>query len=107
MADNEPAPEKKPVRYIRSREFRNVYTNSFRMRATANDVGVNFGYQSELPNDETVLQDEVEIIMTPLTVKFLTLVLQSIVDDIEKQAGQKIEIPAEMLEQFKERQKTP
>jgi hypothetical protein len=92
MADSDPKPEateeaEKPVRLVRAPNFRAAYANTFRVRLGNNDVGIAFGYQTEIPN-QTVIQDEVEVVLTPAVFKFLSLALTGAVQNIEKVFGE-------------------
>jgi hypothetical protein len=102
MADDPkptPIPAKPLARIGRSKDFRVVYTNSFRFRASHADVAVCFSYQTELPGDQTILQDEVEVVLVPSTLKLLQMAINDNVEAIEKVLGT-ITLPPEVLEQL-------
>jgi hypothetical protein len=69
------------------------------MRASHTDVALTFSYQTELPGDQAVLQDEVEIVLTHSTFKVITMGMQDNLEAVEKAVGT-IGIPAEVLEQM-------
>jgi hypothetical protein len=100
MADD-PKPteavQKPMARFTRTKDFRVTYANTFRIRLSAYDIGIAFGYQTEIPNDQAILQDEVEVVLTPLIMKVLRLALEDTVEAIEKAIGV-IQLPQEVVE---------
>lgn len=100
--DPKPRPDaQKGGTYTRAKDFRVVYTNSFRLRIAQGEVAIAFGYQSELANDKSILTDEVEVVMAPLGIKFMVEALGQAVKEMEKQFGP-IELPEELKERLAE-----
>jgi hypothetical protein len=98
MTDDTTSPAAKtPPRLIRSKDFRVVFANTFRVRSSISDIGVAFGYMTELPGDQTIVQDEVEVVFTPAMLKLLKIALDDNIENIEKIIGT-IQLPAEILE---------
>jgi hypothetical protein len=97
MADDTTPPATKTSRLIRSKDFRVIFTNNFRIRASTSDIGIAFSYTTELPGDQTIVQDEVELVFTPIMLKVLRLALDDNIEHIEKIIGP-IQLPAEFLE---------
>ena len=86
--------------------FRTVFSNTFRFRASHNDIGVTFGYATQIPGptpnvERNILQDEVEVVLTPLTLKLLKIALDDNLEAIEKAIGT-IQLPQEMLDALAE-----
>jgi len=52
-----------------------------------------------MPNSQPLITDEVEVIMTPIALKFLSEALKANVAVIEKQIGE-IALPKELAEQL-------
>lgn len=96
MADDPktPAPQ---VRLVKSSDFRNVYFNTFRIRVGGPDVSSTLGFQSQTPNGQPLITDEVEIIMTSAVLKFFAESLLAHVRAIEKEIGE-IQLPADIKE---------
>jgi hypothetical protein len=103
-ADPKAAPLPLPHTILRGNSFRAVYANTFRVR-TGNDVSITFGYQTDAPGvfapgtiAQSLITDEAEIIMTPLTLKVLHRSLGDNSEIMERALGQAIEIPAQLAE---------
>jgi hypothetical protein len=92
--DTKDAP--KAARLLRAPNFKNAYSNTFRIRIGDNDISIAFGYQTEVL-DQVILQDEVEVVLTPRTFKVLALAIGPILEDIEKQMGT-IAVPQEIID---------
>jgi Protein of unknown function (DUF3467) len=94
----------KNPRLVRSLSFRTAYANTFRLRIGAQELSVTFGYQNEVPgptgSPQHIIQDEVEIVFTPLTFKLLAHGLQDAVQNYEKAIGE-IVFPAPLVEALK------
>jgi hypothetical protein len=111
MADN-PKPEvaakpARPVRLLRSKDFRAIFSNTFRIRNNGYDVGVAFGYQSEIPSgpvldnqSQAIITDEVEVVLTPAALKLFYIALSQNIEAIEAVTGKPIELPQAMLDQM-------
>jgi hypothetical protein len=103
---------------VQSKDYRTIYSNSFRLRMGDNDIGMSFSYQTQRPAEgdqnlimtrlEPVVQDEAEVIVTPRQLKYMSEVLKRAVIDFENRFGE-IVLPSVMTAQFelmdKERQK--
>lgn len=109
MADDPKPAETKPVqsvRFLRSKDFRNVFANTFRMRNNGYDVGIAFGYQSEIPSagplaanqSQVILTDEVEVAMTPVALKLLHMAILQNIEAIEAVNGKPIDLPQALLD---------
>jgi hypothetical protein len=107
MADDSKQTELKqtPIQMVRNKDFRVAFSNTFRFRASPNDIGITFGYATQVPavggGERNILQDEVEVVLTPTTLKLLKIALDDNVEAIEKAIGT-IQLPQEMLEAIAE-----
>ena len=102
MPEDDPKAEQsqeKPARLLRAPNFRVAYSNTFRIRLGNQDVGIAFGYHTEIPN-QTIVQDEVEVVLTPQVFKILSLALPEVLGNLEKVCGE-IAVPSETLEMLK------
>jgi hypothetical protein len=102
MADETKAPDapKPPIRVGRAKDFRVVYTNTFRVRLSSADLSITFGYQTEIPTptgDQALIQDEVEVVFNPLSLKLFQMAMVDAVEGLEKSIGP-INIPQEILD---------
>ena len=89
---------------VRNKDFRTAFSNTFRFRANPTDIGITFGYATQLPTptgERNILQDEFEVVLTPSTLKLLKLALDDNVEAIEKIIGT-IQIPQEILDALAE-----
>jgi hypothetical protein len=89
--DHSKSPQLAPpsIRLSRSKEYRTIYSNTFRAKMGSTEIGVVFGYQTEIPGvGDNVIIDEAEIVMTTTTLKVLYLALRDFVEVIENAAGQ-------------------
>lgn len=96
--------KKTPIRMLRSKDFRAVYANTFRVRAGTGDIGIAFGYQTEVPSqsgDQSIIQDEIEIVVTPQVLKLLQLAIDDNVSALEKVIGP-IALPPGLVEALAE-----
>ena len=75
----------KPI--IQSKEFRTVFINAFRMRATENDITLTMAAELDDAKGNAFIQDEIRAIMTPRSIKVLMLLLNNVVANIEKKFG--------------------
>src|ERR1700730_10762841 len=89
-----------PPRIIRAKEYRTIYTNTFRVRIGDNDVGLIIGYQTQAPNDQMLVQDEAEIVVTPRQLKFMAQMFGRVVEDIESVIGEVV-LPEQMKEDIR------
>jgi Protein of unknown function (DUF3467) len=104
MTDEAPKPATEAVRQarlIRTASFRTAYSNTFRIRLGTNDVGLTFGYQTEMPNNQAVVIDEAEIVFTPPLFKVLSHAIAEAVKGMESAFGE-IELPEEMQQALKD-----
>ena len=111
MADDQKPEPPRPVRLIRSKEFRVAYANTFRFRTTVNDVGIAFGYNTELPSEligglpqaqQTLIQDEVEVVVTPSVLKVLHMAMTDNIEALEVELGAPIPVPQEVVDALAE-----
>jgi Protein of unknown function (DUF3467) len=101
MVDAPKAPTP-PLRLMRAKDFRVAFSNTFRFRLSNTDVGLAFGYQTEIPgpqsgSSQALIQDEVEIVMTPFTLKLLQKAISDNIEILEKQIGT-IQLPQELVD---------
>lgn len=83
---------------VRSKDFRVIYSNAFRMRVGENDIGMVIGYATNLPTEERpVVQDEAEIVVTPRQLKYMSRMIERAVQDIEAVFGE-IALPEYMAD---------
>ena len=105
MADDpKPAAIKPQSGLLRSKDFRTVYANTFRIRASQADLGIAFGYATEVPSttgDRIIIQDEVEVVITPSTLKLLKMAVDDNLENLEKVIGT-IQLPQEILDALAE-----
>src|SRR6266403_1079748 len=88
------------VQMVRNKDFRTAFSNTFRFRASATDIGITFGYSTQIPGpggERDILQDEVEVVLTPTTLKLLKMALDDNLEAVEKLIGT-IQIPQEILD---------
>jgi hypothetical protein len=109
MADdpNAAAPKPQPTSLIRSKDFRTAFANTFRFRASPTDIGLTFGYATQVPSptgDRNILQDEVEVVITPSTLKVLKMAIDDHLEVIEKMIGT-IQLPQEVVDTLAEQKK--
>jgi hypothetical protein len=108
MADDPKPTPTQAVRLQRSKDFRVAFSNTFRFRTGIADVGIAFGYQTELPPatpggpDQNILMDEVEIVLTPMMLKLLHLAIADNIEAIETTSGKPIEVPQQILDALAE-----
>ena len=110
MADdaNAVAPKPQPTALMRSKDFRTAFANTFRFRASPTDIGLTFGYATQLPSptgDRNILQDEVEVVITPSTLKVLKIAIDDHLEAIEKMIGT-IQLPQDIMDVLAEQKKT-
>jgi hypothetical protein len=98
MADDLKPATSKPIRFVRAKDFRVAYSNTFRFRISPGDIAIAFGYQTEIP-DQGIIQDEVEVVLTPATLKVLKLAMDDTLEAVEKAIGS-IQLPPEIMEQI-------
>jgi hypothetical protein len=101
------APKIPAARLMRSKDFRVAFTNTFRFRVGAADIGIAFGYQTELPgptdgSGQTVIIDEVEVVITPMMLKLLHIIMANNIEAYEAATGKTIELPQHLLEMMAE-----
>ena len=79
-----------------------------RFRTGAADVGIAFGYQTELPGttpggpDQNIIIDEVEVVLTPLMLKLLNMAIVDNIEAIEAVTGKVIDLPQNILDAMAE-----
>lgn len=92
-----------PVRVMRSKDFRVAFANTFRFRTGQADIGIAFGYQTEIPGapgglDQSIIIDEVEVVLTPTMLKNFQLAIADNIEAIETVQGKPIELPQNILD---------
>jgi hypothetical protein len=98
MADSpNPTISKPPARFGRAKDFRVVYSNTFRFRVSNTEVAIALGYQTAIPDDQILIQDEVEVVFSPTHLKFLSIAMSDAVAALEKEIGT-VQLPPELLE---------
>jgi hypothetical protein len=93
-----------PTQMIRNKDFRNVFSNSFRVRAAPTEIAITFGYATAVPagnGERQILQDEVEVILTPATLKLLKMGIDDNLEAVEKVIGT-IQISQDVLDALAE-----
>ncbi len=107
---DDPKPKLVPVaaRLVRSKDFRVAFSNTFRFRTGAADIGIAFGYQTEIPagptleSQQNIIQDEVEVVLTPMMLKLLQMAISDNIEAFEKATGHPIELPQNFLDAMSE-----
>jgi hypothetical protein len=103
MADNPNGAASPSVRLSRSKDYRTIYSNTFRVLMGGSEISIVFGYQTEIPGIEgNVIIDEVGLVVTPTTLKVLHLAIQDYVEVIEHISGRAIEVPKPTLDALAE-----
>jgi Protein of unknown function (DUF3467) len=110
MADdpNAAAPKPQLPALMRSKDFRTAFANTFRFRASPADIGLTFGYATQLPSptgERSIVQDEVEVVITPSTLKVLKIAIDDHLEALEKIIGT-IQLPQEVVDALAEQKKT-
>lgn len=92
-----------------SKNYRVIFSNSFRLRMGESDMGLTFGYQTQRPAEgnhsmgtvkaEPVLIDEAEIAVTAVQLKYMSEVIRRGIAEFEARFGE-IVLPAPMTAQF-------
>jgi hypothetical protein len=87
---------------IVSKDHRFIYTNAFRIKISDNDIAITVSNQHAF-GDEDIGQltysDEATLMMTPRSLKVLSIVLQNTIADFEKNFGE-IKLPEGKEEQL-------
>lgn len=101
------APKPPPVRLVRSKDFRVAFSNTFRFRVGAADIGIAFGYQTELPGPSdgpsvNLVSDEVEVVVTPTLLKLLQIAITDNIEAFEAATGKPIDLPQSVLDSLAE-----
>jgi hypothetical protein len=78
---------KPKVRTIRGRDFRTVFANGMRIRLGDNDTAITFLIETDDENGMMVHEDQVQVMLTPKSLKVLQLVLTHGVGELEKALG--------------------
>ncbi|MGD0023407.1 MAG: hypothetical protein ABSC37_02105 [Xanthobacteraceae bacterium] len=108
MADDpKPVTTPKTARFIRAKDFRVAFANTFRFRTGAADIGIAFGYQTEVPgptpdSSQNIIQDEVEVVLTPVMLKLMQMAIADNIEAIETATGSPIELPQTILDALAE-----
>lgn len=77
-----------------SGEHRFLYGNAFRLKVSDNDIAVTISNQHAFGDDDGITYvDEATIMMTPRSLKVLSIVLTNAIEDYEKQFGA-VSLPA-------------
>jgi len=74
------------VTSVRTKDYRLVYANTFRMRFGDNDVLLSFGHD-EVGQVENHITEEVCVAMTPRTAKQLAATLARVIENFEREVG--------------------
>ena len=90
MSSNKRTKADKPI--VRSKDYRIIFVNGFRLRVSQNDVALTMVIEMENEQGQPIIQEEVRAMMTTRSLKVLMLLLQNVVADIENKAGP-IELP--------------
>jgi hypothetical protein len=96
-----PAPRGKQKPSKQSKDFRVVFTNSFALRFSDNDVLLRFSVDLDPPDQESVALEEVAVAMTPRSAKLLALTLSKVLESFESAAGP-IDVPQDKLDALEE-----
>lgn len=95
------------ARVMRAKDFRVAFANTFRFRTGTNDIGIAFGYQTEVPgpipnSTQNIVQDEVEVVLTPVVLKLLQMAIADNIEAFETTTGHPIELPQFLLDAIAE-----
>jgi len=87
----------KPPRIVQAKEYRTTFANGMRVRIGDNDGGITF--LIEAPDDAGVLfhEDQVQVVMTPKTMKILHITLGYAVSELERMVGGTIPVTPEQM----------
>jgi hypothetical protein len=72
---------------VRSRDFKTIFSNGIRMRVGDNDAGITFLIETDDENGTLIFEDQVQILMTPKTLKVLQMVLSHSISELERIIG--------------------
>jgi hypothetical protein len=105
--DPKPAITLPSARLMRSKDFRVAFANTFRLRTGAADIGIAFGYQTEVPGPtpnigQNIITDEVEVVVTPIMLKLLQIAITDNIEAFETATGKTIELPQAILDSLAE-----
>ena len=84
---------------VRANDYKIIFVNAFRMRASQNDVALTMAIDMENEQGEPIIKEEIRAMITPRSAKVLMLLLQAVVADIEKKFGP-IELPPGKAEEI-------
>jgi len=103
MADQPEGARPQPqIALARAKDFRTAFTNTFRLRLGNNDCSLIFGFQTELANQQALLNEEVELVMTPITLKHLSEVLKVGIQQLETALGAPVVLPDHLVKNLDE-----
>ena len=72
---------------IRSRDFRTVFANGLRFRIGDNDAGMTFLIETDDETGNIVHEDQVQVVMTPRSLKVLQVVISHGLIELERLIG--------------------
>jgi hypothetical protein len=81
---------------IRSRDFRTVYSNGSRFRIGDNDASMTFLIETDDETGSMIHEDQVQVIMTPRSLKVLHMVITHGLTQLEQLMGP-IDLGAEKI----------
>jgi hypothetical protein len=87
-------------RVLRSKDYHEVFANAWRIRLGDNDCSVIFCLESTDESGKSVIIDQVQVVMTPKSLKILNILLSAGIASLEKILGT-IPVPKEMEERLK------
>ena len=80
-------PDAPKLKTIRSRDFRIVFSNGARLRLGDNDAGITFLIETDDEAGTMVHEDQVQVLMTPRSLKILQLSLNHAMSELERAVG--------------------
>jgi hypothetical protein len=85
---------------LKTKDFRNVFSNSLSMQFSDNDVRITFGHSLDVADPSKGVIEEVSVFMTPRSAKILMLSLKSTIERFERAAGTPIFLAPGKMEEI-------
>ena len=82
----------------RNRDFRIVFANAIRLRLGDNECGITFVMETDDETGNIVLEDQIQVVMTPRSLKILQLTLNHAMTELERAIGPITLAPEKMAE---------
>lgn len=84
----------------KSKDYRDVFSNTFGMQFSDNDVRMTFGHALDLADPARGIVEEVSVFMTPRSAKMLMVTLKNTIERFEKMTGVPIPLPPAKMEEI-------